>query len=162
MTTKYTLHSHNSRLTYRQHHTTSIFTTKITVTTLIFTHRPLVTSSLQREDTDSISKHHTGALLPETVGVWGQKADDQQVVGVGEHEARFWAGSSLFLPFLKKTKVPTSGRFWSLCFSTHSLSSCATFDIKFKNYTWLRNSSATLYFCVEYRWEESKDLWQGP
>lgn len=63
----------------RQHHTTSIFTTKkIPATALVSIRQALMMSTLWRENSGSIS----GAFLPETVGVWWQKGDDQQVVRV--------------------------------------------------------------------------------
>lgn len=116
--------------TPRQHHTTSIFTTKkVPATALVSIRQALMMSTLWRENSGSIS----GAFLPETVGGWWQKGDDQQVVRVREHEP-----SPSSFPFQR------SGWVCSLCFPPLSLSSCATFDIKFKTYTWLRNSSVTL------------------
>lgn len=67
MATRWTLHSENWHFTH-QHHTTSIFNTKITVTTFTFIRHALMLSTLQRENTDSISRDNTGAFLPETVG----------------------------------------------------------------------------------------------
>lgn len=107
------------------------------------THSPLVhTISMShhshplRSTQRRLSKYHTGAFSPQTLAlVYGfQKAGG--------------AVSSHLLPVLSLSQLPV---WWLILISGFS-PSCATFDIKFKNYTWLRNSLVAVKFSVEYRW----------
>lgn len=114
------------------------FSSKITVSALLFIHRALTTSTLRRERITQLTTTNleiTQLLFLTSISC--------RKGGGGVRTEKWWPADLLelihktqgafFLPFLMKTKLTISKWYWLIFIDPQSLLSCATFDNELKN-----------------------------